>query len=86
MYPGTHVNFCALPGPDGLKVPNSNFSAQVYAPASAVFGDDMPVNAAFKGSENVEDWGNNFGKVVCMHYACYEKAVCRLPPPSTLPG
>ena len=64
--------------PSDLKISgDSNFSAQVYVPDPAVFGDSMKPTVAFKGTEptNWEDWANNLAQGVDMNAPYYEKAV-----------
>jgi len=61
--------------PDDLKIPDSNFSAQVYEPDPAVFGDNMKPAVAFKGTQNMEDWGNNASQAFNADSPYYRQAV-----------
>ena len=61
--------------PEDLQKNNSNFRAAVYEPDPAVFGADMKPTVAFKGTQNGEDWKNNFAQGANMHSSYYENAV-----------
>ncbi|MDH5857378.1 PAAR-like domain-containing protein [Lampropedia aestuarii] len=58
-----------------LAQEGSNFRAKLYEPDPAVFGNDMPSMAVFKGTQKGEDWKNNFAQGVNMHSNYYESAV-----------
>lgn len=61
--------------PMDLQIEGSNFRAAVYEPDPAVFGTDMKPTVVFKGTQNGEDWKNNFAQGVNMHSSYYESAV-----------
>ncbi|MCA8203725.1 type VI secretion system Vgr family protein [Burkholderia sp. AU33545] len=63
--------------PQDLKIPGSNFGAQVYAPDPAVFGDSMKPTLAFKGTQPTvkEDWSNNLSQGLGDNSPYYDRAV-----------
>ncbi|MDO5623874.1 MAG: hypothetical protein Q4G71_04210 [Pseudomonadota bacterium] len=63
--------------PELLRIPGSNFRAQVYLPDPEVFGTDMKATLVFKGTNmtSLEDWRNNAHQALDRHSPYYERAV-----------
>ena len=62
---------------DLIATGSPGFRARVYAPDSAVFGDDMKTSVVFRGTRpsEIEDWKANFNQGVDKETGYYEQAV-----------
>jgi hypothetical protein len=54
---------------------NTNFRAAIYQPDKNIFGDEAKPVLVFKGTENMEDWKNNFQQGIGGKSSYYEKAI-----------
>lgn len=61
--------------PIEMRPPGSNFGAGLYDPDPEVFGETFDLALVFKGTQNLEDWTNNFAQGVNRHSDYYARAI-----------